>query len=113
MRLGHREPRPEDDVGRAREERSEQEAVFGRVVLEVRVLHDDVVGGGFGEPASEGSSLPLVERLGQHANPRIGDRPGEGRRPVGRGVVDDDELAREGRRQSTRLATSMIVAASL
>jgi hypothetical protein len=91
------EARPEHDVGQPVLERLQQRAVLAGVVLEVGVLHQDVVGAGLGEPTPQGGALAPVLGLQQHPHPRVGE-PGEDvAGPVGRSVVDDHHLGGPGR----------------
>ena len=79
MRRRAEEARAVDDVGPVVEQRPEHLRVLVGVVLEVGVLHDDVVGRDLGEAASQRRALALVDRLLDDAHPRVG-RSRAGRR---------------------------------
>ena len=49
--------------------------VFVRIVLEVRILHDDDVGSRLLKSPAEGRSLPGVGRLEDHRDPLEIERP--------------------------------------
>jgi hypothetical protein len=88
------EPRAVHHVGHAVEERLEQGAVLGGVVLEVGVLDDHVLGRGLGEPPAQRRALALVVGLEEHPDAGVVE-PGEHvAGAVGRAVVDDDDLGR-------------------
>ena len=82
-----------DDVGLAFEDGLEQQRVFARVVLEVRVLDDDDIAGGLAEAARHGGALALILRLQEHAHAVVPVELGQNRpRPIPRPVVDDDDF---------------------
>ena len=99
MRAAGDEARPVDDVGLPVDERLHEGAVLAGVVLEVGVLHDHVLGGGLGEPPPQRRTLALVVRLQQHPDRGVGQAGQDLAGAVGRAVVDDDDLARPGRRE--------------
>ena len=57
MRLAD-EPRAEDDVGLALDDRLDELGILRRVVLEVGVLDDDDLAGGVPEPGAQAAPLP-------------------------------------------------------
>ena len=66
-----------------------------RLVFAVGVLDKDEFPGGFLHAAPDGGALARVDGLQEDADARVGE-PGEDvARPVGRPVVDDDQLALE------------------
>ena len=93
MRPVAEEPRSEHHVGLAIEQRLEQGAVLSRIVFEVRVLHDDEVGGRLLKTPPQGCSLALVVRLPQQPQAGVDDRLRDADRIVSRPVVDHDHLS--------------------
>ena len=72
-----------------------QPRVFGRVVLQVGVLHDHDVAGGVAEALAQGRPLALIARLVDHAQIAVGlhflqNAP----RAVRAAIIDQDDLFR-------------------
>jgi hypothetical protein len=82
--------RAEDDVGAAVFDGLEELRIVAWIVLEIGVLNDHHVAVGGGEACAQRRSLSLV--LLVLDQPDSGNRPERFARPVGRAVVDDDEL---------------------
>ena len=73
VRPAGQEPRAEDHVGLVVEDRRQQVAELVGVVLEVGVLHDDVVGRGVGEAGAQRGTLALVAVVQHHPHRRVVD----------------------------------------
>ena len=110
------EARAVDDVGTPFENGLQQHRVLARVVLEVGVLDDDDVAGGFADAASHRGALALVLALQQDADAVAPVELGEDvPRPIARPVVDDDEFLFDAGESTarTRATISRMVARSL
>ena len=66
VRIAADEPRPEDHVRLAVENRPSQLRELRRVVLQVGILHDDHVAGRSGEAGPERRALPAVPLVPHH-----------------------------------------------
>ena len=91
------EPRAVDHVGLAVEDRPDQLGIFVRVVLEIGVLDDHHVAGGFADAAPHRRALALVMRLKEDPDAVLAVEFLEDfARAVLRSIVNDDELLFDG-----------------
>jgi hypothetical protein len=88
--------RPIDDISLAREDRPQDNRVLRRVVLQIRVLDDENVAGGFANTPSHRRALPEILALQHDPDAVAPVHPGDDLARAIRGpVVDDYQLSFE------------------
>src|SRR5579863_9753679 len=84
----------EDHIGFAGKNRSQEQMIFGRIVFEIGILHDDEGRGGLGNPGAQRCALTLVHLVAEQFDARVElslpSEPVPG--AVLRAVVDDEQF---------------------
>jgi hypothetical protein len=75
---------------------TDEDLIIARVVLQVRILDDDILAEGLADPPTQRSAFPPVAWLEDQSETLIGSArneiPQDPASPIGRSVIDDDQL---------------------